>query len=74
MPIVQAALGRYLAAATVSAPSLLPIPEVLVICGGENKFSLQIEGLPKFVLPIFDPVFPYAIDVSADVEVAVAYA
>jgi hypothetical protein len=74
MPIVQAAFGRYLAVATVSTPSLLPITEVPVICEGENILNLQIEGLPKKILPIFDPAFPYAGDASADVEVIVAYA
>jgi len=48
LPIVQAALGRYLAVAAVSPPSLLSIPEVHVICEGENILNLQIEGLPDF--------------------------
>jgi hypothetical protein len=48
LPNVKAALGRYLAVAAVSSPSLLPIPEVLVTCEGENILNLQIEGLPDF--------------------------
>ena len=34
LPIVQAALGRFLTVATLFAPSLLPIPEVPVIYEG----------------------------------------
>ena len=74
LPKVQAALGRYLAVATVSAPSLLPIPEILVICEKENILNLLIEGQPELFLPISDPVFPYATDASAYAKVTVAYA
>jgi hypothetical protein len=35
---------------------------------------MQIEGLPEIFMPIFEPVFPYATDASADAEVTVAYA
>ena len=74
LPTVQAAFGRYLAVAAVSTPSLLPIPVLLVTCEGENIPNLLVEGLPENFLPIFDPVFPYATDASADAEVTVAYA
>ncbi len=71
---MQAALGRYLAVATVLAPSLLPIPVVPMIYEGQNINNLQIEGQPDFFLPISDPVFPYATNALADDEVTVAYA
>jgi len=44
LPTVQATLRRFSAVATLSAPSLLPIPEVHVINEGENISNLQIEG------------------------------
>ena len=74
LPTVQAAFARFLAVAAVSAPSLLPIPEVPVTCEGENILNLQIEGLHDFFLPISDPVFPYATNASADAEGTDAYA
>jgi len=74
LPTVQAALWRFLAVAAVSAPSLLPIPVVLVINEGYNIINLQIEGQPEFFLPISDPVSPYATDAYTDAEVTVAYA
>ena len=77
LPTVQAALSRFLAVAAASnqqAPPLPPISFAPVTCEGENIPNLLVEGLPENFLPIFDPVFPYATDASADAEVTVAYA
>jgi hypothetical protein len=76
LPTVQAAFGRYLAAAAASnpqAPPLPPISFVPVTCEGETIPNLLVEGGPEIFLPIFDSVFPYATDASADAEVTVAY-
>ena len=73
MPSVEAAIGRFYAVKAVLAPSLLPIPVVPVIYEGEIIINLHIEGQPKLFMSIYDPVFPYVTDASADVEVTVAY-
>ena len=60
LPIVQAAIGRFLAVAAVSAPSLLPIRVAPVLYEEENILvNLQIEGQPEIFLPISDPVISY---------------
>ena len=41
---------------------------------GEKIINMQIAGIPEIFMPISDPVFPYATDASADVEVLAAYA
>ncbi len=56
MPTVQAEIGRFLAVAAVSAPSLFPISVVFVIYEGENIINLKIEGQPEFSPRISDPV------------------
>ncbi len=74
MPTVQAALRRHLAVATIQATPPIQVLEAPLICEGETILNMQIEGLPENFMPIFDPVFPYATDTSADVEVPAAYA
>ena len=74
LPIVQAAIGRFLAVAAVSAPSLLPIPVAPVLYEEENIVNLQIQGQPKFFMPISDPVISYVTNTSADAEGTDAYA
>jgi hypothetical protein len=76
LPTVQAALGRFLAVAAAStpqAPPLPPIPFAPVTCEGETIPNLLVEGGPENFLPIFDSLFSYATDASADAEVPVAY-
>ena len=76
LPTVQAALSRFITVAAASTPqaSLLPpISFALVTCEGEIIPKLLVEGLLDFFLPIFDPVFQYATDASADTYVIVAY-
>ena len=73
-PTVQAVIRRFLAVAAVQAPPLLLIIFAPVICEGDKIPNFQIEGLPEIYLPIFDQLFPYATDASADAEVTVAYA
>jgi hypothetical protein len=51
---------------------MLPTPEVPLICEGENILNLHLESLLENVLPIFDPVFPYATGASAGAQVNVA--
>ena len=74
MPTVQAAIRRHLAVATIQTTSLLQIQEAPLIYEGESILNMQIEGLPENFMPIFDPVFPYATDASADAKVHAAYA
>jgi hypothetical protein len=77
LPIVQAALRRFLAVAATSAPEappLIPAPFASIICKGEIITNLKIDGLLEFFLPFSDPVFPYATNASTDAEVTIAYA
>ncbi len=77
LPAIQAALRRFLAVAVdpaPQAPPLPPIPFAPVTCEGETIPNLQVEGGREIFLPVFDPVFPYVTDASADAEVTVAYA
>jgi hypothetical protein len=76
LPTVQAALSRFLAVAAASTPQAPPLPSISfapVTCEEENIPNFIVEGGPENFLPIFDPVFPYATDASADAEVTVAY-
>ena len=69
-------LAVFLAVAAASAPQAPPLPPIFsapVTCEVETISNLLVEGGPEFVLPIFDSVFPYATDASADAEVPVAY-
>jgi len=70
-------LGPFLAVAGTSIPQAPPLPQIPfapVTREKENIPNLQIEGLRKKILPIFDPVFPYPTDASAYAKVIVAYA
>ena len=59
LPIVQAAtIGRFLAVAAVSAPSLLPILVAPVLYEGKN-ILVNLKGQPEIFLPISDPVISY---------------
>ena len=58
LPIIQAAIGRFLAVAAVSVPSLLLIPVAPVLYEEEN-ILVNLKGQPEIFLPISDPVISY---------------
>ena len=74
-PAGIAALGRFSGSSSIAtpaeAPPLIPISEAPLNCEGENTVNNQSDMLADFDLPIFDPVFPYAVE---DAEMTGAYA
>ncbi len=53
---------------------MLPIPEAPLSYEGVNTENVQVSVPADFFLPVFDRIFPYAPDASADVYLTLCYA